>query len=96
MGYCDSFVLLLFLQNCSDGSSKRPAILVLANKIDRETEREVSMATGEEAARGFGTKFAEVSALTGEGVEEVRRMKPTQAYTSLGAFSGPSAFAHCL
>ena len=39
------------------------------------TEREVSMVAGEEAARGFGTKFAEVSALTGEGVEEVRRIK---------------------
>lgn len=48
---------------------------MLANKIDRMTEREVSMVAGEEAARGFGTKFAEVSALTGEGVEEVRRIK---------------------
>ena len=28
--------------------------------------------TGEEAAKEFGTKFAEVSALTGDGVEEVR------------------------
>lgn len=27
---------------------------------------------GEEAARTFGAKFAEVSARTGEGVEEVR------------------------
>lgn len=49
--------------------------MVLANKIDRITEREVSMVAGEEAARGFGTKFAEVSALTGEGVEEVRRIE---------------------
>ena len=75
MGYCDSQRSALVPQNCSDGSSKSPAILVLANKIDRETEREVAMAKGEEAARGFGTKFAEVSALTGEGVEEVRKIE---------------------
>ena len=63
--------LTLFLKNCMDGSD-RPAILVLGNKIDKESERAVATVTGEQAAKEFGTKFAEVSALTGDGVEEVR------------------------
>lgn len=37
-----------------------------------EEERQVERLAGEEAARTFGAKFAEVSARTGEGVEEVR------------------------
>jgi len=44
---------------------------VLGNKTDLESERAVATVTGEQAAQGFGTRFAEVSALTG-GVEEVR------------------------
>ena len=45
---------------------------MLGNKIDLESERAVATVTEEQAAQEFGTRFAEVSALTGEGVEEVR------------------------
>ena len=50
---------------------ERPVILVLGNKIDREFERKVSRLTGEQTCYEFHTQFAEVSALTGSGVEEV-------------------------
>ena len=58
-------------QNCSDGEEK-PTILILGNKIDLEDERKVSTATAQQAADEFGTLFAEVSAKTGQGVNEVR------------------------
>ena len=45
---------------------------MLGNKIDLESEGAVATVTGEQTAQEFGTRFAEVSALTGEGVEEVR------------------------
>ncbi len=47
-------------------------MLILANKADLEADREVSRKAGEEASRAFRAKYAEVSAKTGEGVDEVR------------------------
>ena len=46
-------------------------MLILANKADLEGERAVSRSAGEEAARAFRANYAEVSAKTGEGVDEV-------------------------
>ena len=55
-----------------DEDDHKPAILILANKSDLEEERAINRRSGEEAARAFGAKYAEVSAKTGEGVDEVR------------------------
>ena len=43
----------------------------MANKRDRESERRIPKVAGEEASLEHDTKFAEVSALTGAGVEQV-------------------------
>ena len=43
----------------------------MANKIDRELERKVAELTGKQVALEFGTRFSEVSAKTGAGVDEV-------------------------
>ena len=45
--------------------------MVLGNKVDLQTERRVFTETAREAAEEFDTIFAEVSAKTGEGIEEV-------------------------
>ena len=63
-------VSLLTSQNCGQGSDK-PLLLFLANKVDLEVQRVVPMATGEEEAKKYGARFAEVSALSGDKVEEV-------------------------
>ncbi len=45
--------------------------MIIANKADRESDRKISTVTGQQAAKELGTRFAEVSALSGEGVEQV-------------------------
>ena len=46
----------------------------MANKIDRELERKVAELTGKQVALEFGTRFSEVSAKTGAGVDEVHKV----------------------
>ena len=58
------------LQNCGEGPD-RPVVMIVANKIDRELERKVAELTGKQVALEFGTRFSEVSAKTGVGVDEV-------------------------
>ena len=48
-------------------------MLIVGNKIDcSEEDREVTTQAGVDAATEFGTLFAEVSALEGTGVHQVR------------------------
>ena len=58
-------------ENCGQGSDK-PLLLILANKVD--LERAIPMATGQEEAQKYGARFAEVSALTGEKVDETMNL----------------------
>lgn len=46
-------------------------MLIVGNKCDLEENRRVDTERGEKVAREFKAQFAEVSARTGEGVEEV-------------------------
>jgi GTPase KRas protein len=50
-------------------SSLVPIVLV-GNKCDLESEREVTAAEGAELAKSFGCEFFEVSAITGINVEQ--------------------------
>ena len=59
------------MQNLDPESDHQPVVLVLGNKCDLEEDRRVDTETGEEAALDFKAQFAEVSARTGEGVDEV-------------------------
>ncbi|XP_065885938.1 ras-related protein Rab-13-like [Dysidea avara] len=54
--------------NCS--SYDMPVILLVGNKRDKDHEREVERFDAETAALGLDIKYKEVSALTGEGVED--------------------------
>ena len=56
----------------SDYYTSQPALLLLANKSDMVDNRKVKLAEGKELAEHFGALFAEVSAKTGVGVQEVR------------------------
>ena len=53
------------------GNIQRPAILLLGNKIDKESERAVTLISGRRLAEDHKAHFAEVSALNGTGVEKV-------------------------
>lgn len=46
-----------------------PAIIIVANKIDLESERVISREKGEEYARKFNAEYFEISAATGVGIE---------------------------
>ncbi len=55
-------------------SSLAPAdvkVILIANKIDLEEEREISTEEGEAMAEKFNAKFYEVSAKSGENIKEV-------------------------
>ncbi|KAL5469360.1 hypothetical protein EMCRGX_G030610 [Ephydatia muelleri] len=69
-------------ENCGQGSDK-PLLLFLANKVDLEMQRVVPMATGEEEAKKYGARFAEVSALSGDKVEEYCTTSPTRLLMKL-------------
>jgi GTPase KRas protein len=49
----------------------RPYFVVVANKIDKYYEREVSKEEGEELAEKFGCGYIEASAKTGISVQKV-------------------------
>ena len=72
----DTIIIMMMmsslLQNIGSESENRPAVLILANKSDLKEERKIEKTTGEEVARDFGAHFAEISARTGHGVQEVR------------------------
>lgn len=46
-------------------------VLILGNKVDCENTRKVSTDDGRQIARNIGAIFGEVSAKTGEGIDEV-------------------------
>ena len=46
--------------------------MILGNKCDLEDERRIHTETASLASREFDTIFAEVSAKTGRGIDEVR------------------------
>lgn len=50
-------------------SAKQPLLMLVGNKSDRTSEREVEKAEGEALAREFGCQFIEVSTKTGRNVE---------------------------
>ena len=60
------------MQECVHPVSYYP-IMVLGNKCDLVNKRVVPRESGEELASSVGAKFFEVSALTGENMEEVNR-----------------------
>ena len=68
----DSFMNLShWFQEIKNQSEANALIFLVANKKDKESEREVSAAKGEQFAREKGLHgFFESSAKTGEGVEE--------------------------
>lgn len=49
----------------------KPALLILGNKADKEAERVVATRSARQLAEDYSVHFAEVSALTGAGVEKV-------------------------
>lgn len=49
----------------------KPALLILGNKADKEAERVVATRSARQLAEDYKVHFAEVSALTGVGVEKV-------------------------
>ena len=59
------------MQNTGDNGTLKPALLVLGNKADREAERVVATRSARQLAEDYKVHFAEVSALTGAGVEKV-------------------------
>ena len=48
---------------------------MLGNKIDSESARKVPTGAGQQIASSVGACFGEVSAKTGEGIEEVSKNK---------------------
>ena len=46
--------------------------MVLGNKVDIESERRIQTDLARQAAEEFDALFAEVSAKTGQGIDEVR------------------------
>ncbi|XP_011403035.2 PREDICTED: ras-related protein Rab-13-like [Amphimedon queenslandica] len=48
----------------------QPLLLVLGNKIDNASARKVPTVSGQQIAKSVGACFGEVSAKTGEGIEE--------------------------
>ena len=61
----------IFLQNTGDNGAMKPALLMLGNKADKEAERVVATRSARQLAEDYRVHFAEVSALTGVGVEKV-------------------------
>ena len=59
----------LFMQAFS--AWEKPPLIVLGNKADLEGSRKVSSFVGEAEAQAHGARFAEVSAKTGAGVDDV-------------------------
>jgi len=57
-----------WFQNCFEYSEEKKPMILLANKSDER--REVSVEEGKEKAKKHGAMFMEVSAKTGENVEE--------------------------
>ena len=54
----------------------KPALLMLGNKADKEAERVVATRSARQLAEDYRVHFAEVSALTGVGVEKVSLTTP--------------------
>ncbi len=63
------FVEFAFLAR--QGRDWRGITIIVGNKRDRETERQVPYAEGEAVARVLGAQFVEASAKTGENVEAI-------------------------
>lgn len=53
---------------------EKPPLLVIGNKTDLECERKVCPFVGQAVSEAHGARFAEVSAKTGEGVENAVHM----------------------
>ena len=53
------------------GASPPPALFVVGNKIDLESERTVSTEQGKEIANQFNAEYFEISATTGANLEEM-------------------------
>ena len=64
------YLVMNTLQNCADGNDK-PVLMILGNKCDLDDERRIHTETASQAAQEFDTIFAEVSARTGRGIDEV-------------------------
>ena len=58
-----------------DYAAHKPAVLILGNKADKEAERVITLRSGRQLAEDYQAHFAEVSAMTGMGVEKVSLVK---------------------
>ena len=73
------YLVMNTLQNCADGNDK-PVLMILGNKCDLDDERRIHTETASQAAQEFDTIFAEVSARTGRGIDEVRGLNCSICY----------------
>ena len=65
------------LKNSSD---KNPTIMLIGNKSDLESQRQVSKENGEEKAKSFELAFLEMSALSGENLEKGFNLLVTEIF----------------
>ena len=65
------------LKNSSD---KNPTIMLIGNKSDLESQRQVSKENGEEKAKSFELAFMEMSALSGENLEKGFNLLVTEIF----------------
>lgn len=61
------------------GASPPPQLFVIANKIDLESERQVTKEQGMEVAKQFGAQYFEISATTGANVDDMINAVAKQA-----------------
>lgn len=63
--------IILFQSFQQNAGPTQPLLLVLGNKIDNASARKIPTVSGQQLAKSVGACFGEVSAKTGEGIEEV-------------------------
>ena len=64
------FVYMIIFQNTNEAVC--PVLGVIGNKSDLNEKRQVTRTAGEQLAKRVGATFGEVSAKTGDGIDEVR------------------------
>ena len=60
-----------WVKDCKNNGNKNMHIVLLGNKIDLENERKVSTEEGQNLANSFNMDFFEISAKTGENIENI-------------------------
>ena len=93
-------IIIDWIEQIRDINEDEISLVLIGNKRSLENERVIEKEKGEEMAEKYGTKYFEVSALTGEGINEafeylaklILKMKKQDSYKNRKISLFPNAY----